>query len=137
MMESLNSDADEPPREEDEVDTSPDPTTLGDRCRKAWKRVITTVAGRLTVEDVANLRYTTDLPRSSETTAVDVLSQLERRGRFSFSRTAPLEELLREVNRHDLVVNCVEAFRREHGHEIEAYRTATAGNVTTITMHGF
>ena len=52
--------------------------------------------------------------KDRSSTALGTLGYLMQVGQFSHSNVEPLAKLLRDINRHDLVEDMVEPYRREH-----------------------
>ena len=82
---------------------------------KSYKLLITSVADDLHDEDVSKIVFVQDLPRSQSWTALHVMQCLEKRGKFSCYKIEPLEELLRDANRCDLVTKYVTEYKRLYG----------------------
>ena len=85
-----------------------------------FKLVLQKVATRLGVADVRSLVFNQDLPEElKERLGVDVLQKLEREVLFSDRNIQPLAELLRAIERHDLVNNYVQEYIQKFGSELE------------------
>ena len=81
---------------------------------KAYKLLITNVAGDLHADDVTTILFMEDLPQDQTWKALQVLHFLEKRGRFSCYDIEPLETLLRESNRCDLITKYVTEYKRQY-----------------------
>ena len=84
-----------------------------------FKQLLHKVATRLGEVDVRSLVFNQDLPEElKERLGVDVLQKLEREGLFSDRNIHPLAELLRAIERHDLVNNYVQEYIQKFGSEL-------------------
>ena len=85
-----------------------------------FKQLLHKVATRLGEADVRSLVFNQDLPEElKDALGIDVLQRLEREGLFSDRNIQPLAELLRAIERHDLVNNYVEEYIQKFGRESE------------------
>ena len=82
---------------------------------KAYMLLITSVADDLHDEDVSKIVFVQDLPQNQSWKALDVMQCLEKRGKFSCYEIEPLEQLLRDANRCDLVMKYVTEYKRLYG----------------------
>lgn len=82
---------------------------------KAYKLLITSVADDLHDEDVSKIVFVQDLPQNQSWKALDVMQCLEKRGKFSCYEIEPLEQLLKDANRCDLVTKYVTEYKRLYG----------------------
>ena len=83
-----------------------------------FKQLLQKVATRLGEADVRSLVFNQDLPGELKD-ALGVLQKLEREGLFSDRNINPLAELLRAIERHDLVNNYVQEYIQKFGSELE------------------
>lgn len=81
---------------------------------KAYKLLITNVAEDLHADDVSTIMFVEDLPQDGTWKPLQVLHFLEKRGRFSCYHIEPLETLLKESNRCDLVNKYVTEYKRQY-----------------------
>ena len=83
-----------------------------------FKQLLQKIATRLGEADVRSLVFNQDLPGELKD-ALGVLQKLEREGLFSDRNIHPLAELLRAIERHDLVNNYVQEYIQKFGREFE------------------
>ena len=76
-----------------------------------FKRMVTNIAGDITENDLDNLKYMCDM--TTEKTALDVLRKLQQRGKFAHHNVGPLEELLKSIERCDLVSKYIESYKQK------------------------
>ena len=85
-----------------------------------FKQLLHKIATRLGEADVRSLVFNQDLPGElKDALGVDVLQKLEREGLFSDRNIHPLAELLRSIERHDLVNNFVQEYIQKFEEEEE------------------
>ena len=85
-----------------------------------FKQLLHKIATRLGEADVRSLVFNQDLPGElKDALGVYVLQKLERDGLFSDRNIHPLAELLRSIERHDLVNNYVQEYIQKFGREFE------------------
>lgn len=83
--------------------------------RKAFKKLVTNVAGCLSSEDARTILYMESLPAVDGVKPLDALDLLEKKGIFSCYNIGPLEELLKSIHRCDIATNYVEEFKQQYG----------------------
>ena len=83
-----------------------------------FKQLLHRVATRLGEADVRSLVFNQDLPEELKE-GLCVLQKLEREGLFSDRNIQPLAELLRAIERHDLVNYYVQEYIQKFGSELE------------------
>ena len=83
-----------------------------------FKQLLHRVATRLGEADVRSLVFNQDLPEELKE-GLGVLQKLEREGLFSDRNIQPLAELLRAIERHDLVNYYVQEYIQKFGSELE------------------
>ena len=78
------------------------------------------VATQLGEADVRSLVFNQDLPEElKDALGVDVLQKLEQEGLFSDRNIHPLADLLRAIERHDLVNNYMQEYIQKFSRELE------------------
>ena len=100
------------------------PLTMAEKPQTAryhrFKQLLHKIATRLGEADVRSLVFNQDLPGElKDALGVDVLQKLEREGLFSDRNIHPLAELLRAIERHDLVDNYVQEYIQKFEEEEE------------------
>ena len=79
-----------------------------------YKRLLMNIAPRLGKDDIQALVIIQDLPEELKSAGgLEVLRKLERGGLFSDRKIGSLAELLRGINRHDLVNNYVQEYSQK------------------------
>lgn len=84
-----------------------------------FKRLVKNVANELNSNDMPNLTYMCDEHQTSckgeGIPALDVLCKQQQKGRFAHDNIEPLEGLLEDIDRCDLVKKHVEPYKRKYG----------------------
>ena len=87
-------------------------TMLGD-----FKRVVKNIADD--INDLSKLTFMCDVDRSNakgdKLTALDVLRKQVQKGTFAQDNVAPLERLLKDIDRCDLVSKHIEPYKQTYG----------------------
>ena len=78
-----------------------------------FKRMVHSIANRLSEEDCRMIKFIEILPNFGETSALQVLDLLERRGIFSQDNIEPLETLMKDIDRTDIITHCIAPYLRE------------------------
>ena len=79
-----------------------------------YKQMVRGVADDMGTEDVQKIAYDYDLPTDYRSKpALEVLRELENRGNFSNSDIRSLLELLRSINRCDLINKHVKPYQQQ------------------------
>lgn len=87
---------------------------LGER-HDAYKRLVCYVSEQLLEEDIKQILWHTDAPPSRlRDSGLDVLTYLERKGKFSEHNVQDLAKLLQDVNRMDLMEK-VDSYHQQYG----------------------
>ena len=82
--------------------------------QSAFRKLISEISDRLQPDEVDKCWFLRNVPRDRASTALGTLGYLLQVGKFSHSNVEPLAKLLRDINRHDLVEDMVESYRREY-----------------------
>ena len=100
--------------EENRSTFSPDKTTMLDDSKLMVKNI---------AEDINNLPKLMYMCGMNNTgndrdkmTALDVFWKLEKKGKFAHDNVGPLENLLRSIDRCDLVTKHIEPYKQKYGH---------------------
>ena len=83
----------------------------------ACKKMVYEIAEDLTSADVRSIQYHYSLPADSApspTLALEVLESFEKKGKFSCYDIGPLEEILKSINRHDLIMKYIVDYRQRY-----------------------
>ena len=84
-----------------------------------FKRLVKNVANDLHSKDLPKLTYMCDEHQTSckgeGLPALDVLRKQQQKGRFAHDNIEPLESLLEDIDRHDLVKKYTEPYKRKYG----------------------
>ena len=91
------------------------PIYCHDEIYQTYKRLITNVAEGLERDNIRTIRSTEDLQTDPQAAALDVLEDLERKGKFSCYNIGPLETLLEDIKRCDLVTKYIEVYKKQYG----------------------
>lgn len=83
--------------------------------KREFRTLVNSVAGCLSSDDVRAVLYIESLPVDASAKPLDVLYQLQKKGKFSYYNIGPLETLLRSINRCDIVDNHIEGFKQVYG----------------------
>ena len=83
-----------------------------DEMRSEFKRMVHNVASQLSEDQLKEVRYLKSI--KSDDKALQVLESLEQRGEFSFSNVGPLEQLMREIPRVDLIQDHIGPYREKY-----------------------
>ena len=83
------------------------------RRQSVFRKLITEISEHLLPGEVTKCSFIHNLPKERSSSALDTLESLMQGGTFSHSNVEPLVKLLKDINRHDLVNEQVESFRRE------------------------
>ena len=99
-----------------------------DEMRSEFKRMVHNVASQLSEDQLKEVRYLKSI--KSDDKALQVLESLEQRGEFSFSNVGPLEQLMREIPRVDLIQDHIGPYR-------EKYRQFQEAGVCVCVLYGY
>ena len=81
--------------------------------RKLYKKLVTDIAAELSDPDIRTLAYQNDIKNYSD--ALDLFTQLEKRGCIGRDKIAELEDVLTRINRKDLVTELKETISKNEG----------------------
>lgn len=85
----------------------------------AYKVLIKQIAERLVEEDLKKIRHFCDLPPTANSTdSLEILTQLEKKGQFSYANVDPLKDLLQNIDRCDLVNQFVDPFKLRYSSSV-------------------
>ena len=90
------------------------PPAFPERRQSAFRKLITKLSEHLQPEDVKKCAFIRTLPKDRTPTALGTLEYLMQVGEFSYTNVEPLIDLLKDVDRHDLVSDLVEPYKNEH-----------------------
>lgn len=85
-----------------------------ERRQDAFRKLISDLSEHLRPEEVERIVFLRKLPKDRTSTALNTLRYLIEVGTFSHAKVEPLMDLLKSVNRHDLVSDLVEPFTEEY-----------------------
>ena len=81
----------------------------------AYKALISLIAEKLSAEDLRSLEWHVDAPPKLRTgSALDLLENLQRQGKFSEQVVGNLSELMKKINRMDLMER-VDQYKCQYG----------------------
>ena len=90
-------------------------TVRDDRRRKEFRSLVSDIAEHLDEKNVKDIAWHKELPSSlNDKPALDVLEHLYKHGKFSEIKVGPLEQLLKDIHREDLIGR-VGTFSEEFG----------------------
>ena len=92
----------------------------GQDARLAFRVLVKNVASEIHPKDLKELAFLVEVGVNETTTVLDVFDEMMRKGRFSYTNVEPLQETLKNIDRHDLVTKYLASYR-------ETYREAIAG----------
>ena len=82
-----------------------------------YKLMVKNIAEALNTNDLSKLTYMCDLDNiSTETDALNIFRKLERKDEFTYDNVGPLEDILKSIDRCDLVRNHIESYKQKYGH---------------------
>ena len=82
-----------------------------------FRKLISDLSQHLQPDEVTRCSFLHNLPKDRTTSALEALEYLMRSGTFSHNNVDPLVELLKDINRHDLVNSFVEPYLNENTNE--------------------
>ena len=94
--------------------SSPPPPPSDSRQATAFRKLLTSISAHLQPDEIATCSFLHNLPKEPSSSALGTLRRLMQAGVFSHTNVAPLEQLLRDIGRHDLVHEQMEAFKQEY-----------------------
>ena len=80
----------------------------------AFRKLLSNLSEHLRPEDVSKIVFYRNLPEDRTSKALDTLRYLMETGAFSHANVKPLIDLLKNINRHDLVSDHVDPYMEEH-----------------------
>lgn len=83
----------------------------------ACKKMVYEIAEDLSSVDVRSIQYHYSLPTDSapsQTLALEVLESFEKKGKFTCYEIGPLEEILKSINRHDLIMKYIVDYKQRY-----------------------
>ena len=80
----------------------------------AFRKLLSDISAHLRPEEVSRIVFIHKLPAERTPMALDTLRYLMEIGAFSHANVNPLVDLLKNVNRHDLVSDLVDPYTEEH-----------------------
>ena len=81
---------------------------------QAYKQLIIDIAGDLHPEDIQSLAYTQDVTLLQNHNGLNLLSILEKRGKIGQLKINELSEMLRRVNRTDLISSKIQPHQQKY-----------------------
>ena len=84
------------------------------RREREFRRLVSGIAQHLGDEEVKNIAWQEQLPQQTGKSPLDVLQYLYQCGKFKQHDARPLAQLLKDINREDLVGR-VDAFMEQYG----------------------
>ena len=81
---------------------------------QAYKQLIIDVAGDLRSEDIQCLAYRQDVTTLPSHNGLDLLSNLEKRGKIGPFKITELSEMLKSIHRNDLVSSKIEPYQEKY-----------------------
>ena len=104
----------------------------------AYKVLIKQIAERLVEDDLRKIRHFCDLPSTvSSTDSLDILTQLEKKGQFSYANVDPLKDLLQNIDRCDLVNQFVDPFKLHHSSSMVVNEKPTTQSLPLGSLNGY
>ena len=87
--------------------------------REDYKLMIKNIAENITnPDDLSKLTYMCDISNTGserDTPVLDIFRKLERKGKFAHDNVRPLEDLLTNIDRYDLVTKHIEPYKQKYG----------------------
>lgn len=100
----------------DQLEDTRKPIMCQSDIRTYFKILVKNIADDIT--DLEKLRYMSDAVQTGQVksqSALDILWVLERKGKFAYNNIGPLEKLLQDVDRCDLVSKYIVPYKQTYG----------------------
>lgn len=115
---------------------------VGNSCsRDAFKVVVKDIANQLSSEDMVKLRFfcggSLEEGENKHRSALDLLWDMLRKGKFSHTNPEGMEKLLRDIDRCDLITMHLEGYKERYmvRDATSCHSTATAGIHVSTGKH--
>ena len=87
--------------------------------RRVYRKLITSIASELDDNDKRQLEFQNELhvgPGGGQLSALDIFTQLEKKGIIGPAKINGLRSILEDINRRDLINRFVDPFDQKHRH---------------------
>ena len=85
--------------------------------RRVYRKLITSIASELDDNDKSQLEFQNELgPGGRQLSALDIFTQLEKKGIIGPAKIKGLRSILEDINRRDLINRFVDPFDQKHRH---------------------
>lgn len=108
---------------------SPTHSQSSEKLQTAFRKLLSDLSERLRPEEVKRISFLCNLPEERSSKALDTLKYLMEVGTFSHENVKPLSDILKNVNRHDLVND----FVTPYAHAEEQWD----GEFNTLRFHSY
>ena len=85
-----------------------------ERRQAAFRKLLSRISQHLGEDDVKKCAFIQSIPKDRRTSALGILEYLMQSGAFSHANTEPLIQLLKDIDRHELVSDLVEPYMKEY-----------------------